>query len=100
MIGTNRDLAAIKQIVHREIDRLQHLAAGTRHTACIERELSVLYRQRLAVSAALVNRRVEASNRIVNFSRWVSGNGALDVLARTPCSDTAPEAGWRRQGPV
>jgi hypothetical protein len=81
MIGTNRDLAAIKQIVHAEIDRLQRMAAGTRDTARIGRELKVLYRQRLAVAAALVNRRIEASNKIVDFSRWVSGNGAIGLIA-------------------
>ncbi len=33
MIGTNRDLAVIEQILRHEIDRLQYLAVGTRDTA-------------------------------------------------------------------
>ena len=83
MIGTNRDLATIKEIVDCEINRLRHLATGTRDTAGIDRQLSVLYRQRLAVCAVLLNRRVEASKGIVDFSRWINGSGALDVLARS-----------------
>ncbi len=43
MIETDRDLAAVKQILHRESDRLQYLAVGTRDTAPIERKLSFLY---------------------------------------------------------
>ena len=81
MIGTNRDLAVIKQIVDGEINRLRQLKLGTRDTAPIEHKLYILYRQRLAVCAALVNRRIEASNKIVMFSRWVSGNGVLDRIA-------------------
>ena len=95
MIGTNRDLAAIEQIVHQEIDRLQHLAGGTRDTAKVERALSVLYRQHLAICTALVNRRIEASNKIVSFSRWVSGNGALDPIVTWSADDSRSEA--RRQ---
>jgi len=97
MIGTNRDLAAIREIVDGEIDRLRHVAAGTRDNGGIKRELNVLYRQRLAVCAALVNRRIEASNRIVNFSRWVSGNGALDVVAGDTCGDAGLAAGRQPQ---
>lgn len=93
MIGTNHDLAAIKQIANREIDRLLYLAGGTRDTACIERELSLRYRQRLAICAVLVNRRIEASNKIVDFSRWFSGNGALDRVLMVSCSG----AGSRRE---
>ncbi len=98
MIGTNRDLAAIKETAEREIDRLQQIAVGTRDTAWIERQLSVLCRQRLAVAAALINRRIEASNKIISFSRWVSGNGALDVVATQPGGDTTLDAGLRRHG--
>ena len=97
MIGTNRDLAAIKQTLHREIDGLQYLAVGMRDTAWIERELSLLYRQRLAVCAPLVNRRIEASNKIVNFPRWASGNGALDLVPMLPHGNAGPEAGGRQQ---
>ena len=97
MIGTNHDLAAIRQIVNREIDRLRCLAAGTRDTAWIERELSLLHRHRLAVCAALVNRGIEASNKIVDFSRWFNGNGALDHVPMLPHGDVG--RGWegRRQ---
>ena len=97
MVGTNRDLAAIKQILQREIDQLLYLAIGTRDTVRIERELSLLYRQRLAVCAALVNRRIEAANKIVSLSRWASGNGALDLVLMLPRGDARADGGERRQ---
>jgi hypothetical protein len=76
MIGTNRDLAEMQQILDREILRL-NLLAGSRGPGGIDQRLALMCRQRISVCAALVNRRIEAANKVVEFSRWVSGNGAL-----------------------
>jgi hypothetical protein len=37
--------------------------------------LTALGRQRIAVSAILANRRIEAAKKVVVFSRWLTGTG-------------------------
>ena len=84
MIGTNQDLVEMQQILDREILRFNRLTAGTRGPGWIENRLDLLCRQRISVCAALVNRRIEAANQVVEFSRWVSGNGALGSAVGEP----------------
>jgi hypothetical protein len=76
MIETNRDLLAMQQLLDREILRMQGPASRDQ-SAWVGRELVLLCRQRIAVCAALVNRRLEAPKKVVVFSRWVSGDGVL-----------------------
>ncbi len=77
MIGTNRDLAIMQQLLDHEILRLHGLPSGMAKPAWINRRLASLCHQRIAICAARVNRRMEASKRVVEFSRWVNGDGAL-----------------------
>jgi low affinity Fe/Cu permease len=97
MIGTNRDLAAMQELLDREILRLKRMPSSAPEGTWIEGRLSSVCRQRIAVCAALVNRRIEASNKVVVFSRWVSGNGALGGGDR---ETMALGEGWRRQSPL
>ncbi len=102
MIGTNRDLVEMQQTLDREILRLNHLAGGTSGPRWIETRLALMCRQRISVCAALVNRRIEAANKVVLFSRWVSGNGALGNRVGEPNrgpNRAAPVAdmAWRGQ---
>jgi hypothetical protein len=101
MIATNRDLTAMQELLDREILRLQRIASDGAEPGLLDRRLVALCRQRIAVCAALVNRRIEASNKVVVFSRWVSGNGALGD-ADTGCNrETMPFGeGRRRQSPL
>jgi hypothetical protein len=97
MIGTNRDLVEMQQILDREIFRLNHLAGGPRGPGGIEIRLAMMCRQRISVCAALVNRRIEAANKVVEFSRWVSGNGALGgPLGEPDRAKPIADAAWRR----
>jgi hypothetical protein len=77
MIGTNRDLASMQALLDHEIRLLNRMLGTAPEQNMIEARLSLLRRQRIAVCAAVVNRRIEASNKVVVFSDWVSGNGAL-----------------------
>jgi hypothetical protein len=96
MIGTNQDLVEMQQILDREILRLNRLTSGTRGPGWIENRLELLCRQRISVCAALVNRRVEAANPVVEFSRWVSGNGALGSAgSERNQAGAAAEMAWR-----
>ena len=76
-IGTNRDLAKMQEILDQEIRLLTRSLGTAPEQNMIEARLSLLSRQRIAVCAAVVNRRIEASNKVIVFSRWISGNGAL-----------------------
>jgi hypothetical protein len=98
MIGTNRDLIEIRHLLDLEILRLQALAADAPGLGWVERRLAMMCRQRISVCAALVNRRIEAANKVVIFSRWISGNGALAGIGAAPDRAAASAAsGWRRQ---
>jgi hypothetical protein len=99
MIGTNRDLVEMQQILDREIFRLNRLAGGAGGRGGIETRLAMMCRQRISVCAALVNRRIEAAHKVVEFS-WVSGNGALCRAAGDPgrakaLADTVWQGGGR-----
>lgn len=85
MLGTNRDLKAIRYALDSEIVALQLLAAASPRHDLSER-LARLGRERIAISAVLVNRRIEASKKVVMLSRWLSGNGVLGAAAAAPAS--------------
>jgi len=101
MIGTNRDLALMQDLLDREILMLRTMAKGGVEGVWLDHRLAALYRQRVSVCAALVNRRIEASNKVVVFARWVSGNGALGAADAGCDRQTMPPGeGWRRQSPL
>jgi hypothetical protein len=77
MIGTNRDLKSIQHILDYRITELKQFASRGPGAAWVSLQLAALGRERIAVSAILANRRIEATKKIVDLSRWFSGNGAL-----------------------
>lgn len=54
---------------------LKQLARGGSDPAWISARLTALGRERIAVSAILGNRRIEAAKKVVVFSRWLTGSG-------------------------
>jgi hypothetical protein len=87
MIGTNRDLRAMREALEYELFRLQavkNLPGCVTGAGFIDRQIASLNRERAALCVAIVNRQIEASKDVVVFSRWASGNGALDTIA-LPC---------------
>jgi hypothetical protein len=77
VIGANRDLKSMQRILECRIIELKQLAGDAPARDWITDRLAVLSRQRIAVCATLVNRRIEAARPIVDLSRWFNGNGAL-----------------------
>jgi hypothetical protein len=75
MIGTNRDLKSIQRILDCRIMELKQLARGGSDPAWNSARLTALGHQRIAVSAILANRRIEAAKKVVVFSRWLTGTG-------------------------
>ena len=100
MIGTNRDLAAMREIIEIEIRRFKAIAAERPGQSWMEHQFVSLSRQRIALCAALVNRRIEAAKKVVDFTLWVTANGALGDGKQ--CGEAPPpaEAGWRMQNPA
>jgi hypothetical protein len=85
MIGTNYDLAAMRESLGHELLRLTMLptmSVPTPHAIEIAWEIAKLQRERIAICAIIVDRRIVASRPMVSFGRWASGNGALDALWR------------------
>ena len=83
MISTNRALNTMRDKLDTEISRMNALRGwlpSSRDAAFIDRRLASLARQRVALCAAIVNRRTEAAKNVVVFSRWANGYGALDEV--------------------
>jgi hypothetical protein len=95
MLGSNRDLRSIRSRLDCEIETLSRLARHSPDPDPLSRRLSLLVRERRAVSATLANRHVEAANKVVDLSRWFSGNGALHEIVHRVAPLSAA-AGWRR----
>lgn len=103
MTGTNRDVAAMREALEYEIFRLQALKKLPGRSAdvpFIERQIAYLNRERVALCAAIVARRIEASKDVVEFSRWVNGNGALNNISFRGATRAANSAAvFARQQP-
>jgi hypothetical protein len=91
MLGSNRDLCSIRASLDCEIETLSRMARYSPDPDRLSRRLSLLLRERRAVSATLANRQAEAANKVVDLSRWFSGNGALYAIVyrATPLSEAA-----------
>jgi hypothetical protein len=90
VIGTNRDLKSIQRILDCKIIELRQLSNAAPEQRWISDRLATLGRQRIAISAALVNRRIEAAKTVVELSRWFDGNGALG----TAVGGSSPPTAW------
>jgi hypothetical protein len=81
VIGTNSDLELIRGCLDSEIAALSRLVdSQTSDQAWITYRLVTLGRRRIAVSATLANRRAEAAKKVVDLSRWFTGDGALGEI--------------------
>lgn len=98
MIGTNRDLRAVQELLDVEILHFHIMLKTAPEQDWIKYRLHSLSRQRASVCLALVNRRAEAAKKVVAFSRWVSGNGALESGGvGAGAGATQASAGWRKR---
>jgi hypothetical protein len=83
VIGSNRDLLTIRSSLDCEIEAVSQRARNAPDLDDLSHRLSMLVRERRALSAALANRHSEATNKVVDLWRWYSGDGALrEVLHR------------------
>ena len=84
MIGTNRELSAMRKSLEFELftlRALKNMPGRAADAVLVDRQIASLHRERVVLCAAIVNRRIEASKDVVEFSRWASGNGALNNIS-------------------
>jgi hypothetical protein len=93
VIGTNSDLELIRGRLDSEIAALSRRTDSATDQAWVTYRLVTLGRRRIAVAATLANRRAEAAKKVVDLSRWFSGDGALGEIKALAAAD-------RRQGPM
>lgn len=90
MLGTNRDYQTmVEEIDHKIADRERAMLSG-RLVAGTAATLSDLRETRQTIKMLLLNRRIEASKRVVDLARWKDGNGALYRRPRATAGRDAP----------
>lgn len=82
---TDRELTAVRNMLDAEMFRLkslQHMPGRAADVRWLSEKIAELNHDRVALCAAIVHRRFEAAKDVVSFSRWVSGDGAIDSCRR------------------
>jgi hypothetical protein len=78
MLGTNRDLEFMRRRLAEQIGRLEFLLArGCYDPAAVAKKLGRMRTHQQTIDTTLINRRIEASKPVVDFFRWLDGNGAV-----------------------
>jgi hypothetical protein len=87
MLGTNCQFQSILREVDLEISAIEHAAAHGEPPGRTAPALEELWARRRALKLLLLNRKVEAAKKVIDFRRWCDGNGAL-YLCATPKAPT------------
>jgi hypothetical protein len=78
MLGTNHELQGIRHRLVEQIGRLEFLLArGCYDPAAVAQKLGRMRHHQQTIDTTLINRRIEASKPVVDFFRWLDGNGAV-----------------------
>ena len=78
MLLRNRDLQEVLREVDRELSRREaDIRNGARFTTELITRVTELREVRWRVRRVLLNRQVVAAKKVVDFGRWVDGDGAL-----------------------
>jgi len=83
MLGTNRQFESMLRQVDSQIGAMERALTHGEQPARLAPALEELWAKRRAVKLLLLNRKVEAAKKVVDFQRWRDGNGAL-YLAQAP----------------
>ena len=90
MLGRNRDYEAMIADIDQKIDERERAMLSGRLVAGTAATLSDLRETRQTIKMLLLNRRIEAAKRVVDFARWKDGNGALYRRPRSAAGRAAP----------
>ena len=77
MLGTNRELQALHRGLLLQIAHREQLLRKSGDPQWVRSKLANLKRQAELIETAIANRRLEAAKPVVNFYRWLDGDGAL-----------------------
>ena len=81
MHRTNRHFETLLQTLERQIPRVEAALVKGSSSSQLADGLAELWARRRIVKLLMLNRRVEASKKVVDFRRWRDGDGALYLLA-------------------
>jgi len=82
MLGTNGQFESLIRTLDSQIARFER--AVLKGDARVAPQLEELWARRRSLRLLLLNRRIEARKRIVDFGRWRDGNGAIYLCAAPP----------------
>lgn len=86
MLGTNQQFDALVGQMDRQIGGLERALLDGKATTTAAPALEELWAKRRAVKLLLLNRRIEAAKRVVDFNRWRDGDGALYLCTGSPAA--------------
>jgi hypothetical protein len=94
MLGTNRELEGMRRRLTAQIGRLEFvLARGPYDPAAVAQKLGRMRSHKQTIDTTLINRRIEASKPVVDFFRWLDGNGAVYDLPEYVENISSPSDG-------
>lgn len=91
MLGTNRQFESLLRHMDHQITTLEGALASGEAGRNVAPALEELWAKRRALKLLLLNRKVEASKKVIDFVKWRDGNGALYLCAQpaTPAKRAA-----------
>jgi hypothetical protein len=84
MLGTNGQFQSILCQIDSQIGALERAVEGDETPGRMAPALEELWARRRALKLLLLNRKVEAARKVVDFQRWRDGNGALYLCSPPP----------------
>jgi hypothetical protein len=98
MLGRNRDYEAMIADIDRKIEERERAMLSGRLIGGAAASLSDLRETRQTIRMLLLNRRIQAAKRVVDFARWKDGDGALyrqrkSAAGRAAATQALPSAG-------
>jgi hypothetical protein len=79
MLGSNKHFEELLRSLDAQIATMENLLGHNAPAAGLASSLEELWAQRRLIKLLMLNRRIEASKRVVDFQRWRDGNGALHL---------------------
>jgi hypothetical protein len=86
MLGTNRQFETLLRHIDGQIVGMEQRLVNGASPGTTTPALDDMWRKRRALKLLLLNRKVEASKPVVDFTRWRDGNGALYICTAGPKS--------------
>lgn len=84
MLGTNGQFQSMLWQIDGQICALERAAADGESPGRTAPALEELWARRRALRLLLLNRKVEAARKVVDFQRWRDGNGAIYLCVPPP----------------